>query len=382
MQIYDIARVLDELGNLLELTEDNPFRARAFYQGSQVLRENAQSLQAGGDFTKLPGIGESLAKVISELQTTGQSDYYNEVKSRISPELRKLLHIPGLGAKTIRVILKEAQVKSMADLENALAKREIRKIKGLSSKTEGNLKRGLELLQERPSYFLLGVALPLGKELVGYLGKLPGVVEVGIVGSTARGRETVRDLDLVVGCRDEGVVIQAFGAHAKIEKLEQREGNKLRGITWFGLPVDLYLVAPEEYRDTFEHLSGDFGHHAKLRQLGLTKGFEWDHIPTGAYQVLGLPDLPAELREEEAELTLPPNLLQLADMKGDLHMHTRWSDGGNSIKEMALAGAQRGYEYIAVCDHSQNLAIAKGLKPAQLLDQRREIDQVNQEIEG
>ncbi|HWJ03344.1 MAG TPA: DNA polymerase/3'-5' exonuclease PolX [Verrucomicrobiae bacterium] len=382
MVLYEVAKILDEIGDYLELTEDNPYKARAFYRGAQSLRENAASFTGQVDLKTLPGIGDSLAGVIQELTESGNSPYYDEVKGRISPEFRKLLHLPGLGAKTVRLILKELKPKNMNDLERALEKREIRKLKGLSSKTEAKLKRGLEMLQTRPEQFLLGVALPLGRELIAFLTKLPGVEDAGITGSTLRGRETVRDLDLVVASLQEDIVAEAFASYPRIEQIIAREENHLRGMTWFGMPIDLYIVPPTVFQATVEHLAGHVGHHAKLRQLGAEKGLEWELIPPNAYELLGLPLIPPELREAENSLNVPGNLLQLTDIKGDLHMHTRWSDGGHSIKEMAEAAAAKGYEYIAVCDHSKNLAIAKGLNPEQVISQRREIDQVNEELNG
>ncbi len=383
MENHEIAKVLDEIGDLLELTEESPFKARAYYKGAQVLRENpGYRLDDPKALIELPGIGDSLAKLIGELKKTGSSIQHTELRQKISPEFRRLLHIPGLGPKTIRLILKEIQPRNMAELEKAIEQREIRKIKGLSSKTEAKLKRGLEILQERPTQFSLGVALPLGRELVNFLEKLPGVFRAGIAGSTIRGRETVRDLDLVVGCKEPEKIADGISSYPRIEKIIKQEENFLRVMTWFGLPVDLYIVPPEAYQSSIEHLIGDIGHHAKLRQMGAEKGFQWDLIPPGAYSSLGLPLIPPELREAEAELDLPENLLTQGDIRGDLHMHTRWSDGGHSIKEMALAAAEKGYEYIAICDHSKNLAIAKGLRPEQLLEQRREIDQVNRELDG
>ncbi len=381
MDQQDIAKILDEMGDLLELSEENPFKARAYYRGAQALRENQGCrLDDVEALQELPGIGSSLAHLICELERNQESSLYRELKGKVPGEFRKLLHIPGLGPKTIRLILKELKPAGMANLERALEKREIRKIKGLSSKTEAKLKRGLEMLEDRPESFSLGIALPLGRELLSFLNKLPGVGGAEIVGSTSRGRETVRDLDLLVGCTDPDQVARSFAAHPRVEKVLQDEVNHLRCLTWFGLPVDLYLVPPAAFPGMLEHLKGDVGHHAKLRQLGEAKGLNWELIPREAYEELGLPVIPPELREGEAELTLPENLLQLRDIRGDLHMHTRWSDGGCSILEMARAAAARGYEYIAICDHTRNLPVARGLKPEQLERQRVEIEEVNREL--
>lgn len=383
MNAHEIAKILDEIGDLLELTEENPYRARAYYRGAQALRENPGCpLDDQDALVELPGIGDSLAGQISELAVTGRSGYYEELRRKVPAGFRKLLHIPGVGPKTIRLILRVIKPGSMSELLQAIEERQIRKIKGLSSKTEGKLKRGLEMMEDHPSSFGLGVALPLGREIVTFLEKLPGVKNASIVGSTARGRETVKDLDLLVGCNDQEKVVSGFSSLPKIEKVITEAGNHVRGLTWFGLPVDLYLVPPEAYPDALEHFRGDVGHHAKLRELAAAKGFDWSMIPGDAYARIGLPALPPELREADCELALPEDLLDLKNIRGDLHMHTRWSDGGYTIKEMALAALERGYEYIAICDHSQNLAIARGLKPEQLAEQRKEIDQVNQEMSG
>ena len=383
MNEQDIVKILDEMGDLLELTEENPFKARAYYRGAQALRENPGfRLDDVDSLQELPGIGTSLANLICELQTDEDSSFYRELKGKVPGEFRKLLHIPGLGPKTIRLILQELKPASIADLERALEHREIRKIKGLSSKTEAKLKRGLEMLEDRPSSFSLGIALPLGRELLSFLAKLPAVSRAEIVGSTARGRETVGDLDILVGCADPDQVARSFAAHPRVEKVLNDEDNHLRCETWFGLPIDLYLVSQEAFSGMLEHLKGDVGHHAKLRQLGKSKGLNWGLIPLEAYEELGLPVLPPELREGGAKLTLPENLLQLRDIRGDLHMHTRWSDGGCSIFEMARAAQARGYEYIAICDHTRNLPIAKGLKPEQLQQQSVEIEEVNRELKS
>jgi len=383
MDVLEIAKILYEMGDLLELTEDNPYRARAYYRGAQVLQENPEcQVEDRASLLELPGIGESLAGVITVLARTGRSEHYEELKRQVPAGLRKLLHVPGIGPKTARLILRELKPASLAELLQAIEEKQVRKIKGLSSKIEAKLKQGLKMLEERSNYFSLGVALPFGREVVSFLEKLPGVNSAAIVGSTIRGREIVRDLDLLVGCEDPEKVISSFLSFPKIEQRVTVEENHVSALTWFGLLVDLYLVPPEAYSDALEHFSGDVGHHIKLRELAVRKELEWNIIPKDAYRNLGLPTLPPELREAEADLTLPDNLLDLQDIRGDLHMHTRWSDGGFSIKEMAKAALGKGYEYIAICDHTRNLSIANGLKPERLEEQRREIEQVNGEMAG
>ncbi|MDA8441170.1 MAG: PHP domain-containing protein, partial [Peptococcaceae bacterium] len=323
-----------------------------------------------------------LAQVIVELASTGKSTFHAELKEKVPVEFAKLLHIPGIGVKTIRAIMQELKPQTLEELEIAVEKRRIRQIKGLSSKTEAKLKRGLALLQEPPEQFSLGLALPLGRELQVFLAKLPYVTSVAIVGSTIRGRETVRDLDLVVASNDFAGVKVAFGSFPKIERLLDEKDNYLRAQTWFGLPVDIHIVAPEVFEQAREHFSGDIAHHAKLRRLAEQQGLSWEMMPLGVYRELSLPAIPPELREGEVDLKVPDNLLQLTDLAGDLHMHTRWSDGGQSVRDMAFAAVKKNYAYIAICDHSRNLTVAKGLQPEQLLQQREEIDTVNAELAG
>ncbi len=383
MQQEEIAKVLEEIGDLLELSDDNVYKARAYYRGAQALRENPGcALEDQTGLLELPGIGDSLARVIVQLHNSGKTQQLIELRKQVPADFRKLLHLPGLGAKTIRSILKVIKPRSLEDLERAIAAREIRKIKGLSSKTEAKLKRGLELMRNPQTLFPLGLALPLGRELAGFLRQVPGVSQAGIVGSTLRGRESVRDVDLLVGTSDVSRVAAAINSHPKLEKLTCQEDNHLRILTWIGLPVDIYLVPPEAYSLAYEQLQGDVKHQHKLLALGAERGLGWEFLPPDPYKQLGLAVPPPELREGATLVSLSPELISLGDIKGDLHLHTRWSDGGHSIKQMALAAADRGYEYIAVCDHSQNLAIAGGLKEGQVEEQKREIDQINLEFAG
>jgi DNA polymerase (family X) len=383
MQQKQIVKILEEMGDLLELSEDNPYKARAYYRGAEALRENPDcNLEDSHSLLELPGIGESLARLILELKSKGTSEHLVELRGQVPAEFRRLLHFPGLGAKTIRAILKEIKPRNLGELERAIKDREIRKIKGLSSKTEAKLKRGLELMRNPQADFPLGQVLPLGRELEEFLTKVSGVTAAGLVGSTLRGKETVRDLDIVVGTADSSKVLAALSTHAKLEKVLQKEEGHLSFVTWLGLPGDVYLVPPEAYIAAHQQLQGAVEHHRHLIELGKEKGFQWEFVPPNVYSQLGLPEFPPELREGDLLVEISPELIQLPDIKGDLHMHTRWSDGGNSIKEMAVAAADKGYEYIAICDHSQNLAIAKGLKGEQLRQQRLEIDKVNLQLDG
>lgn len=383
MDSKEIAKVLQEIGDLLALTEDSPYKAQAYYTGAQTVRENAELIS--GDIEQLmtlPGIGKSLAKQISELKNTGTSAFYQEMQQKVPGELRKLLHVPGLGAKTIRMVLQAIKPRSLAELAKAIDNREIRKIKGLSSKTEAKLMRGLEMLQNPPQLFPLGVVLPLGRQLVSYLKNVTGISDVEIVGSTARGRESVGNINLVAGCENQKVVLDSLADFPGMESVQKVKENRIRGLTWFGLAVDVTVVLPEVFGLTKERLLGDRAHQGQIIELAAARGLNWDTLPIDAYKQLGLPDFPPELREGGRELSVPENLLQLDDICGDLHMHTRWSDGGCSVEEMALAAANKGYEYVAICDHSKNLSVARGLKPEQLLEQGKEIEQVNQKLQG
>ena len=457
MTNLELAWALAEMGDLLELKGEEPFKVRAYHRAARSLEnleEEASALHARGALEEIPGVGKNLAKKIAELLTTGHSTFLDNLRQEIPPALLAMLAIPGLGSRSIRQIHQGLGITTLAELEKAAREKRIRTLPGLGSKTELAILRGLDMLKEVKDQVPLGVARPLAQLLKKHLLALPGVIAAEIAGSVRRGKEMVGDIDLVAAVEPGNQVAAVMARHPQVKAVMAQEPDRLALQTNLGVKIEVIMVAPEAYPATLFYATGAPAHRRALLRLaaerdlsvadlglntpgwlaeaeGLAAGSKHSgdddrldahgahpgSIPPGAltspyitnavapgagaaeaagagepveavfYHRLDLPYIVPELREDRGEIAAAlrgelPDLVTLAAIRGDLHMHSRYSDGVATIAEIAAAARERGYRYIAITDHSRSLVVARGLSLEELKDQRQEIDRLNKELEG
>ncbi|KKM10213.1 hypothetical protein SY88_15040 [Clostridiales bacterium PH28_bin88] len=404
MTNLEIAWVFREIADLLELAEDNPFKVRAYRKAAKAvfhLSREVAELWREGSLLEVPGIGKNLAAKVEELLQTGQCSFLERLKETVPPGLRDILTIPGIGAKSVRTIHQVLGITTLSELELAAKDKKIRHLPGMGSKTELAILRGIDMLKSHQGAALLGIALPLAEQVVGDLRVLPEVERAEITGSVRRSKEMVGDVDILVASSQPAVVMQVFAKHPQVKEVLAQGTDRTRAITWLGLQLDLLVVPPGSFGSAWHHRTGSSQHNRrlqeraqgmglKLNERGLFSKEDGEGLPVGGeediYQRLGLAFVPPELREDRGELEAAangelPHLVSMADIRGDLHMHTNWSDGVNTLPEMVEAARRRGYEYIAVTDHSRSLSIANGLSLERLVEQRGVINRLNENME-
>lgn len=400
----DVAAVFDELADLLEIEGANPFRLRAYRNASRTLRdlsrEVAMMVEQGEDLTGLPGIGKDLAAKIREIVRTGTTTLLEEYRRKSPPALTELLHLPGLGPKRVQVLARELRIGSLADLQRAAQEGLVRRLPGFGEKTERHILDALALKVGGERRCQLAVAAQYAEPLAAHLRQAPGVTRVTVAGSYRRGKETIGDLDILVAAADGKAVADRFVAYSEVVEVLARGETKASVRLKSHLQVDLRVVPEESYGAALQYFTGSKDHNVVLRHLAQQRGLKINEYGVfrgetrvageteeSVYQSVGLPWIAPELRENRGEFDAAragrlPHLLELADLRGDLHAHTKATDGRHSIKEMAEAARRRGLEYLAVTDHSRRLAMAKGLDAARLLRQMEEIDRLNAALEG
>ena len=400
MQNPDIARLFDEVADLLEIRGENPFRVRAYRNAARTIRDYpepiAELIHSGSkDLTEIPGIGEDLAEKIAAIVKTGDLPLRKKLAAKLSAGLLDLLRIPGLGPKRVRLLHQKLKVKSAADLAAALDKGKIQKLKGFGPKMEEKMRAGLGAAQVSERRLLLHEAEIQANAIVAHLEAGGGVKEIQVAGSYRRRKETIGDLDVLVTCADSARVMDRFVQYGEVAEVvskgETRSTVKLRG----GLQVDVRAVEPAAYGAALQYFTGSKAHNVELRKIaqdrdlklneyGLFKGTRRVAGATEAeiYAKLGLDWIPPELREARGEIALArehrlPKLVELKDVRADLQMHTSATDGQATVDEMARAARALGYEYIAITDHSKRVTMTRGLDPTRLREQWRAIEEWN-----
>jgi DNA polymerase (family 10) len=400
----DIAAVFDEIADLLEIESANPFRVRAYRNAARTLRDLNQDVASmvvqGEDLTELPGIGEDLASKIREIVETGTAAMLEEHRKKVPATLTNLLKIPGLGPKRVQRLYHKLGIRTLDDLRNAAEDGCIRALQGFGTKTEQHILEQLKARTSEAKRFKLAIGTQYAEAFIAYLKASPGVEQVVAAGSYRRAKETIGDLDLLVTARSGSPVVDRFVAYPEVEEVLAHGTTKASVRLACRLQVDLRVVPEESYGAALQYFTGSKEHSVLLRQLAQQQGlklneyglFKGEQSVAGAteesiYATVGLPWIPPELRENRGEFEAAragrlPKLVELADLKGDLHAHTKATDGRNSLKEMVEAARKRGFEYLAITDHSRRLAMAHGLDPKRLFEQLEEIDRLNDASPG
>ncbi|MHC1636395.1 MAG: DNA polymerase/3'-5' exonuclease PolX [Candidatus Methanospirareceae archaeon] len=402
----DIARIFDEIADILEIKGDSQFRIRAYRRAARTIETLTQDLRViaerGGveELKKIPGVGEGIAKKIVEIVKTGDCKKHRELKKEIPPGLLELLAIPRVGPKTIAKVYEELGIDSIEKLEEAARSHKLEGLPGLGRKVEENILKGIEQYRRYKGRVLLSKALPYAEAIVERLKKLDAVERIEIAGSLRRMKETIGDIDILVVSKRPKEVMDAFTSLEGVEDVIAK-GETKSSIVIGGIDADLRVVDAESFGAAVHYFTGSKHHNIRIRELGVKKGLKINEYgifksDTGeriggeneedVFKSVGLPYIPPELREDWGEIEAAkegkiPKLVELSDLKGDLHVHTKWSDGKNSIGEMAEVAISLGYEYIAVADHSPAVGIAGGMDEKKLRKRQEEIERINEKFE-
>jgi DNA polymerase (family 10) len=401
----EIAAQFDELADLYELDGAVVHRVLAYRTAAKTMRESMVSiagLTRQGRVTSLPGIGKTLEEKLVQLLDTGAINAAEKLRARYPPGLLEMTRLPGLGPKRARRLFDELGIGSLESLRIAAESQQLRGIKGFGPKFEASVLSSLEAgVGERPaSRTLLHRALDVGEKIVAALREHPASERVELAGSARRGVDSVKDLDIIATASDPGALVRALADLEAIESSSAPNEHAARGRTHTGLPVDLRVVEPAQFGNLLQHFTGSAAHNVALREAAVRRGLHVSEYgilddATGetlacateeeVYERLALPYIEPELRENRGELDpafSPPRLITLDDIRGDLHMHTIASDGRNTIEQMARAARQRGYEYIAITDHSATHGFGDHVTPDELERQIERIAEVNARLEG
>ena len=400
-----VEKTFRTVADLLQIQDADSFRVRSYQRAADTiagLTEDLADIQARGELIKLPGIGATLAEKIEELLDTGQLRFMEELLEEVPPGLLDVIEIPEVGPKSARRLWLELDVVSVDDLEKVAQAQEIRKLKGFGAKKEEKILHNLEIWRQGQERSLAAVALEVAEPLLAMLRDIDGVECASLAGSLRRGRETTKDVDLLAAAEDSGPALDALVAHELVADVIGRGDTKASVRLEGGLNADLRVVPPASWGAALQYFTGSKAHNiavrSRARERGLTinesgvfKIDDPEGEPVAAateqdvYAAVGLPWIPPELREDRGEVKAAedgelPELLELDQIRGDLHCHSTWSDGRHTIVEMARAARDRGYLFHGVCDHSKSLTVANGLDERRVRRQWSEIAEAQDEV--
>ena len=400
----DLAAAFEQTADLLELQQANPFRVRAYRNAARVVGELTLDLVAqvgaGKPLPRLPGIGADLAGKIEEFARSGHLALLDRLRRQIPSGVAEMLKLPGLGPKRVRALYEELHVTTMAQLARAARDGRIRELPGFGARTEERILEAIEAHSHKAHRLKLVTAAQYASALLGWLRKAPGVGSLAAAGSLRRSRETVGDLDLLACAADGAAVCRHFIAYPEVAEVRASGETRATVLLTSGVQVDLRVVPEASFGAALLYFTGSKAHNIRLRTRAIERGLKlneyglFDGRRTVAaateaevYEALGLPWIAPELREDrgESEAALKhalPVLVERADLAGDLHAHTSWSDGTASIEAMARAATAHGLAYLAVSDHSRRLTVANGLDPQRLARQCAEIEELNRRLDG
>jgi DNA polymerase (family 10) len=398
----DIADIFNRMANLLEIDGANPFRVRAYRNAARTAaglgRELADMVAGQEDLSRLPGIGKDLAGKIEEIVHTGALRQLQALEARVPPGLNDLLRVPGLGPRRVQALYRNLGVSNLAQLEAAVRQNRIREVDGFGKKTEQSIRESLARIEKRRERFPLPEAEQRAADLVAHLRAGRGIRRITVAGSYRRRQETVGDLDVLVVCGRDADVMDRLVRYGEVDKIVSRGSTRSSVILKCGLQVDLRVVPASAYGAGLHYFTGSKAHVVALRRMGVARGLKINEYgvyrgnrrvagktEAEVYAQLDLPCIPPELRENEGEIEAAqahclPTLVELDDIRGDLHSHTRWSDGHDDLEAMAKAARDRGYAYLAVTDHSRRVAMANGLDAKRLAAQIERIDRLNENL--
>lgn len=403
MTNQEIAQILRHISQILGIQGENPFKIRAYVKAAQTiehLTDDLAFLKEKGSISELPGIGERIAKKIDELLDSGKLKYYEDLKKSEYAPLTEFLKLPGMGPRHSRLVYDKLGIKTVAALRAAAEKGLLRTLPGLGAKAEENILQSIRQVQKYKERFPLAFIFPRAEQILNAMKKIREVKDITLAGSIRRMRETVADVDILASSMQPEKVMDAFAGLPQAAKIISKGKTKSSIMTKEGFQVDLRVVAPKSFGAAAHYFTGSKAHNIRIRSLGAAKGLKINEYgvfknekriagqtEAEIFKAVKLPYIAPELREDQGEIEAGqqgrlPSLIALEHIKGDLHVHSNWSDGAHTIEEMAAAAAKRAYRYIAICDHSPMVGITHGLDAKRLQSQRDTIDAVNSKMKG
>jgi DNA polymerase (family 10) len=399
-----IAAIFEQIADLLDIQGANPFRIRAYRNAARTIGGLASDikvmLEKGEDPRDLPGIGDDLAAKIREIVETGKSAFLERLQKQVPLAVTELLRIPGLGPKRVRTLYEELDVQSLEQLLRAARDGRIGELPGFGEKTQARIVEAAQAQLSRTRRFKLAVAAQFAEPLIAFLRATPGIGQVVIAGSFRRMRETVGDLDILVTAQSSAEVMQRFVQYEEVREILTHGDKRGSVVLKSGLQVDIRVVVPESFGAALHYFTGSKAHNIAIRRLAQERGLKINEYGVyrgtrriageteqSVYACVGLPYIEPELREAHGEIEAAraghlPRLVELRDLKGDLHAHTTASDGHDSLRDMALAAKAHGCSYLAITEHTRRLKVARGLDPVRLARQIDEIELLNRELTG
>lgn len=390
MDNQEIARILDEIADILDILGENPFKARAYRQvANHIYRmeTDLHEVSKHHGLEGIPGAGKAIRAKLQELLETGDLKYYRELQEKVPPGVLEMLAIPGLGPKTVGAIYAQTGIDTLEKLYRAAQEKRIRELPGMGAKTEYNIKKGIEMLRSTRDSFNLGTVLPLALEFKNFLSGFDCVQIVEITGSVRRGKPVVGDIDILVGSAEEEAVREKVRRFRRVQEITEEKPGHVKGRLRPGIVFEVLIVPLGEFWRALVISTGSKTHREQIQPALDTFDCSSAHSEEDVYRLLSMQYIPPELREGRGEIELArnfalPHLVTLEDIKGDLHIHTDWSDGAHSLREMVAAAAKIGYSYMAVTEHSRSLAVSRGLDVERLLAQGKLVEELNRENDG
>jgi DNA polymerase (family 10) len=397
-QNVKIAQMFDAIADVLEFKGEMVFRVNAYRRASRVLqdlREDVTVLWKDGRLRGVPGIGEGLAEKIEEYLSTGKMKRHEEITKGVPSSLIELLRIQGLGPKTLALANKRLRVETLEDLKRVIENGSLEELPGMGPKKVENIKKGIQLFVASKERMSIGVALPIAERIIGELQKAAGVKRISVAGSLRRCRETIGDIDILCDGKDGAEIIRKFRELPSVAQVLAAGETKGSIVVEGGVQVDLRVVEPDSYGAALQYFTGSKAHNVRVREIAKKKGLKVSEYGVfrgkkriggrdeeDIYRAIGIPMMPPEIREDWGEIEAAekgelPELVEPLDIKGDFHVHSKYSDGIASIADIAGKAVSMGYKYVAICDHSKSAKYAGGMETAVLLRQLEEIKKVN-----
>lgn len=414
MDKTQISDILDEVGTLLELKGENPFKSRAFHNAARVLAgvtEDLKILVENGEIRKIKGIGESTAKIISDLVTTGKSPDHESLRKFFPPGIFDMMKVQGMGPKKVAFLYKKMKISSIEDLEKAAKAGKLEKLEGFGKKTEENILLGIEQVRKHSSKFHINVAETAAQSIFEVIKSHKGIIRAELAGSLRRKKETIGDIDIVVSAKKNDVkdIMKLFTSHKSVERITGEGETKASVVLNVGINCDLRVVDDKEFPFALNYFTGSKEHNVHIRSLARENGWTLNEYGFAVidseekgrkskkvvickseediYKAVGLDYVEPELREDLGEVEAAqsgklPKLVTYEDIRGTFHCHTNYSDGQNTLSEMAAGVQKLGWEYLGIADHSKVAAYANGLSEERVKKQHKEIDTLNSKFKN
>lgn len=399
----EVAAAFYEVADLLEI-KGVPFKPQAYRRAAlaiEALPEDIADVVREDRLDEIPGVGKGIAGKIREFVETGSLALLSSLREEVPEGVQHLTRLEGIGPKKAAVLARDLGIRTVADLEAAAEAGRIRDLPGFGEKTEQNILASIRVSRTAKGRYLLGRILPVARDIEARLLSLPSVGQVSLAGSIRRRKETIGDVDILATSSRPEEVMETFATLPGVERVLVRGPTKTSVVLATGVQVDLRVVEEGHFGAALQYFTGSKEHNIAIRRLAIARNWRLNEYglvdlstgrtvagedEAGIYRALDLAWIEPELREDRGELEAArtgtlPDLVGYGDVRGDLHVHTRWSEGSHSVGEMAEAARALGYEYIAICDHAEALHIARGLSPERLADQAREIEHINREAD-